>query len=358
METERVLTETISLATYRYPQQPQQIAFFTELQARLKALPGVISLALSDTLPPAGQMRSTILAAVEPEGRPALAEGSGGPVDWRAVTPGYFSALRIPIVRGRAFQEQDIVAADNPIILSDSLAREVFPNEDPIGKQLRLFRMQTPRRTVVGVAADVRNNGLVARAEPEFYLPWKNDPVESLSTGQVILRTRMNPAAVAAWMRAETNALDPTLPVKIEMMSERVGKLAQRPRFDAILLSLFAGLGVLLAAIGIYGVVGFLVLQRTREIGVRMALGASPRGVLKMVLWSVARWTIGGAALGLLGAWFCARLLQSLLFEVREHDPLLFGLALLVLLAVAFLAAWIPARRAMRIDPMVALRYE
>ncbi len=358
METERVLTETISLAAYRYPQQPQQIAFFTELQARLKALPGVIALALSDSLPPAGQMRSTILAAVEPEGRPALAEGTGGPVDWRAVTPGYFSALRIPIVRGRSFQEQDIAAAENPIILSDSLARELFPNEDPIGKQLRLFRMQTPRRTVVGVAADVRNNGLVASAEPEFYLPWKNDPVESLSTGQVMLRTRMNPAAVAAWMRAETNALDPTLPVKIEMMSERVGKLAQRPRFEAILLSLFAAFGVLLAAIGIYGVVGFLVMQRTREIGVRMALGATPRGILNMVLSSVARWTIGGAVLGILGAWFCTRLLESLLFEVKTHDPVLLCASVLLLLAAALLAAWIPARRAMRVDPMVALRYE
>ncbi len=358
METENILTETISLAAYRYPQQPQQIAFFGELQSRLQTLPGTVSLAISDTLPPAGEMRSTILAAVEPEGHPPIPEGTGGTVTWRAVTPAYFSTLGIPILRGRAFQEHDAGTAENPIILSETLARQLFPNEEPVGKQLRLFKMQTPWRTVIGVAADVRNNGLVASSDPEFYLPWKNDPVESLSTGQIILRTQMNPNAVAAWMRAETASLDPTIPVKIEALSERVGKLAERPRFNAVLLSLFAAMGVVLAAVGIYGVVGFLVAQRTREIGVRMALGASGRGILQMVLWNVARWTSAGAALGILGAWFCVRLLQSLLFEVNAHDPLLLVAALLTLLVVALVAAWIPARRAARIDPLVALREE
>jgi putative ABC transport system permease protein len=358
MDTENVLTETISLAAYRYPQTPQQIAFFAELQRRLQSLPGTISLALSDTLPPAGTMRSTILAAVEPEGHPPIPEGTGGAVAWRAVTPDYFSALGITILGGRSFQEHDAATSENPIILSETLARELFPSEDPVGKQLRLFRMQRPWRTVIGVAADVRNNGLVASSDPEFYLPWKNDPVESLSTGQIILRTRMNPSAVAAWMRAETASLDPTIPVKIEAMSERVGKLAERPRFNAVLLSLFAAMGVVLAAIGIYGVVGFLVAQRTHEIGVRMALGATSRGILKMVLWNVACWTSAGAAVGMLAAWFCARLLRSLLFEVSGHDPLLLVAALLTLLVVALIAAWIPARRAARIDPLVALRNE
>ncbi len=358
METENVLTETVSLAAYRYPGLPQQIAFFSQLQARLKVLPGVTALAVSDTLPPAGQMRSTILAAVEPDAHAPMAEGTGGSVAWRAVTPDYFSALGIPILRGRRFQERDTSPSENPIILSETLARVLFPNEDPVGKQLRLFRQQTPWRVVVGVAADVRNNGLVENSDPEFYLPWKNDPVEALSTGQVILRTRMDPEVMGGWMRSETNALDPTLPVKMQAMSERVGKLAERPRFNAMLLTLFAFMGVALAAMGIYGVVAFLVAQQTREIGVRMALGASPQTVLKMVLWSVTRWVIGGAALGLLGAWFCTRLLQSLLFEVRVHDPLLLLLALIVLLAVTLFAAWIPARRAMRVDPMVALRYE
>jgi putative ABC transport system permease protein len=358
IETQKVLTETIALADYRYPNPPQQIAFFTELEARLKHLPGVTAVALSDSLPPAGQMRSTIFATIEVAGRPLLAEGTGGMVGWRAVTPEYFSALSIPIVQGRGFREEDRLPSENSIVLSETLARALLPNENPIGKRLRLFRMEGPWRTVVGIAADVKNNGLAAGADPEFYLPWKNDPVISFRGGNVIVQTRMNPKAVSAWMRGETAGLDSMLPVKIETMSQRIGKLADGPRFNAVLLSLFAGMGVLLAAIGIYGVVGFLVAQQTREIGVRMALGASPQGILKMVLSNVARWTISGAALGLLGAWFCARLLESLLFEVRAHDPFLLGSALCVLLAVAFLAAWIPARRAMRVDPMVALRYE
>jgi len=358
MQTENVLAESMSLGQYRYPKAEQQLAFFTELEARLKRLPGVTSVAVSDSLPPSAPIRSTIFAAIEVAGRPLFSEGTGGTVGWRAVSPDYFSALGISIIQGRAFQEQDRLPAENAIIVSERLARALFSNANPIGQQVRLFRMPAPWRKVVGVAADVKNNGLVQDPDPEFYLPWKNDPVESLSAAHLILRTRMNPKAVAGWMRSETSGLDSALPVTIEAMGQRVSKLADRPRFNAILLSAFAAMGVLLAAIGMYGVVGFLVAQQTREIGVRMALGASPQGILHLVLSSVARWTISGAALGLLGAWLCARLLESLLFQVRAHDPLLLGLAVLILVAVAFLAAWLPARRAMRVDPMVALRYE
>jgi predicted permease len=303
-------------------------------------------------------MRSTILAAVEVAGRPALAEGTGGPVGWRAVTPDYFSALAIPIVEGRAFREEDRLPTENPIILGETLARELFPGESAVGKQLRLFKDPGPWRTVVGVAANVKNDGLQTNGDPEFYLPWKNDPLINLRAGYVIVRTRMNPGSVASWMRSETAALDAILPVTIETLSQRVGKLTERPRFNAMLLCLFAGIAVLLAAVGIYGVIGFLVVERTREIGVRLALGATPQSILKMVLSSVARCTIGGAMLGLLGAWFCTRLLESLLFEARAHDPVVFGLAIFALVAVALFAAWIPARRAMRVDPMIALRYE
>ena len=279
-------------------------------------------------------------------------------VGWRAVTPDYFPALSIPIIRGRGFRQEDCLPTENTIILNETLARELFPDVNPIGQQLRLFRMQGPWRNVVGIAADVKNNGLAVNADPEFYLPWKNDPVESLSTAHVIVRTGANPRTMAAWMRTETVALDPTLPVTIETMSRRVGKLAQRPRFTAVLLSLFAGIGVLLAGIGIYGVVAFLVAQQTREIGIRIALGATPQKILKMVLSNMARWTVAGAMLGLLGAWLCSRLLESLLFEVKPHDPFLLSLALLFLIVAVIVAAWIPARRAMRVDPMVALRYE
>jgi putative ABC transport system permease protein len=357
METENVLTEEISLGSHNYGEAPQQFAFFTDLEARLKRLPGVTSVALSDSIPPSGQMRSTILAAVEVAGKPPLAEGTGGAVGWRAVTPNYFSALAIPIIKGRGFREEDRSPSENPIILSETLARQLFPGENAVGKQLRLFKMPAPWRTVVGVAANVKNDGLATNGDPEFYLPWKNDPLINLHAGYVIVHTRMNPMSVVSWMRSETGSLDATLPVTIETMSQRVGKLRERPRFNAMLLCLFAGIAVLLAAVGIYGLVGFLVVERTREIGVRLALGATPQSILKLVLSSVARCTIGGAMLGLLVAWFCTRLLESLLFEARVHDPVVFALAIFALVAVAFFAAWIPARRATRVDPMMALRY-
>lgn len=357
MNTGSILTAEIDLADYRDPQPTQQLEFFRELQSRLVRIPGVSALALSDTLPPSGGMQATFLSAIEVEGQPKFAEGTGGMIGYRYITPEYFSALGIPVARGRVFLDQDLRANENPVILSEALARRLFGDGNPIGKAFRYGR-QNLWRTIVGVVGDVKNDGLAAAGGPEFYLPWKAEPEGYYRRATFILRTPMNPKVVAKWVRSEAASIDPTVPVTIEAMSQRIEKLADRPRFNAILLSLFAGMGVLLAAIGIYGVVGFLVAQQTREIGVRMALGASPQNILKMVLSSVARWTIGGAILGILGAWFCTRLLESLLFEVKTHDPLLLGGAVVLLLAAAFLAAWIPARRAMHVDPMVALRYE
>jgi len=357
METENVVTGKISLADYRYPDAASQLAFFERLQAGLKRAPGFSSLALSDSLPPAGSMRSTIYARIEVAGQPQPAEGTGGMVGWREVTPNYFSALRIPILRGRGFREEDRSPNENPIILNEALAQSLFPNGEPLGKSMR-FGMTGPWRTVIGITENVKNNGLTETADPEFYIPWKNDPVGNFQTAHVIVRTAMNPKATAAWMRSETAAIDPALPIEVQTLSQRVGNLTQRPKFNALLLSLFAATGLLLAAIGIYGVVGYLVTQRTQEIGIRMALGANPRNVLSMILFHFLRWTSAGALLGLLGSWFVTRLLESLLFEVRAHDPWLLACAVGLLFVVAFFAAWIPARRAMRVDPIVALRYE
>lgn len=360
LETQHVVTVQISLAEHRYPDTPKQLAFFNEVETRLNRIPGVTQLALSDTLPPSGGMQATFFASVEVPGRARPSQGTGGMVGWRTVTPNYFPALGIQIVRGRGFTEADRAPTENPIILSEALAEKMFPQENPIGKSLRFsaFDRQGPWRTIVGVAADVKNNGLIAPADPEFYIPWKDDPETYVRRACVTFRTPLSPAAVAPWTRTEIAGLDPTVPIEFATMEARVGKLTERPRFDAILLALFAGIGVVLAALGIYGVVSFFVSQRTQEIGVRMALGATARWILRMVLLNVAHWTVGGALLGLLGAWFCARLLQSLLFEVHAHDPVLFVMALLILLTVAFFAAWVPARRAARVDPMVALRYE
>jgi predicted permease len=358
MDAKSVITAGIDLAEYRYPDSAKQLAFFAQVEARLKQMPGVTALALSDTLPPSGGMQATFLSAIEIPGHAKFSAGTGGMISYRYITPAYFPALGVPILRGRGFREEDRSPTERPVILSEALAKKLFPNGDePLGKSFR-FGSQNDWRTIVGIAGDVKNNGLAAPADPEFYIPWKNEPAGYFRSGYLIVQSAINSEAIAKWIRSETAAIDPTVPVTIESMKTRVGKLAERPRFTAILLSLFAGMGVLLAGIGIYGVVGFLVAQQTREIGIRIALGATPGSVLRMVLSNLVRWTVAGSALGLIGAWLCSRLLESLLFEVRAHDPFLLFSALLVLLAVAFFAAWIPARRAMRVDPMIALRYE
>jgi len=323
-------------------------------------IPGVEFVALSNSLPPSGSMQATFFATIDVPGRPRPAEGTGGMVGFRMVTPNYFRALRIPMVRGRAFTDADRAPAENPVILSETLAAKLFPNENAIGKMLRFSSTaeKAPWRTIVGIAANVKNNGLTVDADPELYIPWKDDPAAYVLHSYVTFVTSLNSATVMPWARTEIASLDPTVPVEFGTMTARIGKLTERPRFDAVLLSLFAAIAVLLAALGLYGVVSFFVSQRTQEIGVRMALGATPRGISAMVLSNVARWTAAGAALGLLGAWFCTRLLQSLLFEVRAHDPLLLTMALLMLVAVALAAAWIPARRAAQVEPVVALRYE
>ena len=358
MEVKRTLDVQIALAEYRYPNATAQLEFFERIERALKGMPGIDELAVSDTLPPSGGMQATFLSSIEIPMHAKFSAGTGGMIGYRYVTPEYFAALGVAIHAGRGFREADLSTAEHPVILSEALARKLFANgEDAIGKMFR-FGSQPTWRTIVGIAGDVKNNGLAQGADPEFYLPWKQDTDGYFRSAHVILRSSLSPETLGGWIRAEVARVDAAVPVTIETMNARVSKLADRPRFNAVLLSLFAAIGVLLAAIGIYGVVGFLVAQQTREIGVRMALGAHPRKIFLLVLGRVARWTMAGAAFGLAGAWLCTRLLQSLVFEVQVHDPYLLGLALICLCTAAFVAAWIPARRAMRVDPLIALRYE
>jgi predicted permease len=360
MRTGNVVTATVTLGQKSFDDPARQLAFFEELETRLARIPGVTQLALSDATPLSGTARSTIYSVIDVAGRPRAAEGTGGMVTWRAVTPGYFAALGIPILRGRGFQEQDRDPQQNVVILSDSLARRMFPGEDPLGKQIQPGR-SGPWKTIVGVAGNVKNGALAAPDDPEFYVVRHHAPDAPEQFGRTataILSGPMDPAALARWVRAEVAALDPTLPVNIETLGQRMGKLAQRPRFNAWLLGLFAGMGLLLSAIGLYGVVSFLVAQRTQEIGVRMALGATPGAVARLVLGHAARWTVAGAALGVVASLFAARWLEAMLFHVSAHDPWILAAAVAALCATAMLAAWVPSRRAARVDPMQALRQE
>jgi predicted permease len=273
---------------------------------------------------------------------------------WRRVTPDYFPALRIPILRGRGFQDEDRDPNRHVVIISDTLARRLFPGEDPLGKQIAHGRI--PNMAIVGVAGNVKNDGIVARDTPEFYEVWQHSPRDAGRGATAIVRTGTDPRQVAKWVHSELAALDPALPVKIGMLDQQVSKLAARPRFDAVLLVIFAALGAALAAIGLFGLMSFMVAQRTQEIGVRMALGAPPAGIVRMVLRHAAGWTAGGVVAGTVGALLVTRLLESMLFGVSSKDPWTLAVAVTLLFGAALAAAWIPARHAARVDPVEALR--
>ncbi len=364
VNSEHVITADFTLGRQRYGDVNRQFQFFEELEARMHAIPGVAAAAISDSLPPSGGIRGRPLAAIHAQGRPPLADGTGGMVAWRFVTPDYFAALGIPIVRGRPFTEDDRRAGDDRVILSESLARKLFPSEDAVGKHLTMEF----QHTIVGVARDVKNSGAAEPAEPEYYVLRKHSiegtfrrnqsPVDGWRSARLILRTTVNPRVVSDSISQQFHSLDPALPVTISTMQQRVSKLAQRPRFNALLLALFAATGAILAAIGLYGVMAFLVGQRTQEIGVRMALGATPANIVRLVLSRAALWTASGALLGLVGILFATPALRSLLFDVTNHDAVSLIAALVGLSLIALFAAWLPTRRASQVDPMSALRRE
>jgi putative ABC transport system permease protein len=360
IETEHVITAEFVLGKQAYSKPEQQLAFFEQLEPRLRQLGYLGPIALSDSLPPSGPSRSRPLAAIHVDGRPPLAEGSGGMVTWRFVTPGYFPALGIPILHGRGFVEQDRASNENFVILSQSLATKLFAHDDALGKRIRT---ESPA-TVIGIARDVN---IGDHTEPEYYVLRKHIldatfnnqmPPNGWRRASIAIRTPLNPKETMGWIRREVASIDPVLPVTIATMQERVSGLTQRPRFIATLLSLFAGMGILLAAIGIYGVMAFLVGQRTQEIGVRMALGATPAVIGKLILARAALWTLAGATIGLAGSLLATRTLGTLLFNVPPNDPATLAAATTLLLLISFGAAWIPSRKAASVDPMVALRHD
>jgi predicted permease len=361
LHTDGVVTASFVLGP-RYATPAARTAFYEQLEARIVRLPGLESAALSDSLPPGGIPRSQPIFAPVVEGKQPFDSGTPGIVVWRAVTPGYFRTLSIPILRGRAFTEDDRRPSERSIILSESYARRLFGEENPLGRRMSRFpgdaRNPALWYTIVGVAADVRNSGLTDRNDPEYYLARRHAPTQYEDLPMASSIVARGSASIAAMLRREIVALDPALPVVAESFDHHVGELAARPRFEAWLLALFAGIGMLLACFGLYGLVSFLVAQREREFGIRMALGASEGGILKLVLGDVLRWTVGGLVCGLAGAAAAARALRSLLFHVSPEDPSVYAMACVVLATLAMAAAFLPSRRAARVDPASTLRQD
>ena len=367
MRDDNTMTVSVTLGQHNYATGESKMRFFQQLATRLRFGPGVSMVSVSDSLPPADGHGGMRYREILVSGRPPSSEGAGAVVRDRWVSPEYFLALDIPIVRGEGFRDEDLSSSDHFVVLSEQLAGLLFSGEDPIGKRLNFDHVSfpgSPWYTVVGVAANVKNGGLTGEQVPEYYR-LRRDMADDWAvngtwgqTAMVVVRSSLPAAEMSRWIRGQVTELDPTLPVDIATLRDRVSKLADQPRFQTTLVGFFAAIGLVLAVIGLYGVMSFLVAQRTQEIGVRMALGADKGDVLRLVMGKSLRLIVCGVAVGLVAALAVSRVLTSLLFGVGPRDPLAYGLVAGVLVLVAVLATLVPARAASRVDPVVALRCE
>ena len=359
LQTHGVVTASISLNRYRYTTPQKQMQFFLQVEVALRRLPGTSAVGMSDTVPPGGYHRDHIYGIINVAGRAPMTGGTGGMVAWRYVTPDYFKALGIPIVRGQTFTEAQRNSIEHVLIVSSLLASRLFPGQDPVGKHIKPTP-NTPWFTIQGVAGNVKNAGLNGEDDPEYYILRRNvvEDWQQAPTVVVEMRTTVPPKSLAGWVRPQIEAIDPMVPVEVETLDTWVGTLADRPRFETALLSFFAATGLLMAVVGLYGVVAFMAQQRTQEIGIRMALGATRADVLRLILGQGLRLVLIGGAIGLGAALAMARVMQAVLFKVTPRDPASFTAVALLLVVVALLAILFPARSAMNTDPVSALRWE
>ena len=368
VQTHGVLTARIALPGFRYDTGQKKMDFYLRAEAALKRVPGIRAVSFSDSVPPGGWHDDERFAGLAAEGRPHAPEGTGGSVICRGVTPDYFEALNIPIVRGRGFTEGNRTGSEYRMVLSRLMAARMFPGEDPVGKRIQRVR-DGMWFTVAGVAENVKNGGLTEQDEPEIYFLRRNAPqdwggrapvgeVMSGAAPLMIISSILPPKSVAPWVRSQIAGIDPTVPVETETLNQTVSKLADRPRFETALLGFFAFCGLLMAVIGLYGVIAFVASQRTQEIGVRMALGATRLDILRLIAAEGVRLIVLGGVLGLCAALSTAQLIRSLLYNVGPHEPATYMASVLLLVLVALAATLIPARAAMKVEPVVALRYE
>jgi putative ABC transport system permease protein len=355
-EPDGVLTAQLSLPGAVYPTDTTVAAFHGRLLAELRALPGVDAAGVISHLPLGG---ASISGALEIEGK---GEDSGYAA-YRVASDGYFEAMGIPIVRGRGFTDRDVVGTPTVALLNETAARTMFPDADAIGRRIRDLSNESwyygreEWLTIVGVVGDVRHGALLSEPAPEVYVSARQRGMRARDA-TLILRTDALTTALVGSVRDRLRTIAPEVPVAIRTMNDRVaGSVADR-RFTMLVLGAFAVVALLLAGVGIYGVVSYGVERRRREMGVRLALGAAPAGVRALVIGHAMRIVVAGLVLGALGAVALTRLLAGMLFGVSPLDPLTFAAVSALLGAVALFASWVPARRTTKIDPMITLRTE
>jgi putative ABC transport system permease protein len=354
---ERVLAVRVALSTTRFADDDSRAAYFREAVARIEGLAGVEAAGVTRLLPlgPNDSFNTFNIA-----GRPPFAPGDRRGARSYAVSPGYFRALSVPVLRGRAFAASDVRNSEPVILINEALARRYFAGEEPLGQHILIDDANDhplPPRQIVGVVGNVHFEGLNAEERMEYYVPFDQAPETS---AEVIVRAKgEDAAAVAPAVRSALKGVDPNILVwETRTMDELVGRSVAPQRFNVVLLGLFAALAVLLAAVGIYGVLSYTVTQRTHEIGIRMALGARGRDVVRMVVRHGMLLALVGLAVGLAGALALTRLMAGLLYRVSATDPLVFAAVSLLLLLVSLVSCVVPARRATKVDPMTALRHE
>ncbi len=350
---DHLLTMRINLPRNRYEDNPRAWGFYKRLVEEAGALPGIQAVAVTSGVPMGGGNTAT---QVQIEGKPAAADGSSSSADWRIVSPGYFRTMGIPL-RGREFDERDSEDSQPVTIISEEMARRYWPDEDPIGKPVMLLSLGRKTYTIVGVAGDVRSLGLDSDPAPMVYA--STAVAATWNPMNLVIRTGGEPASQVSAVRSTLGSIDPNIPIyDIRTVDELLSNSLGSRRFTMFLLGTFAAVALLLACVGLFGVMAYLVSQRTHEIGVRLALGARPGDVFRLIIGRGMALASAGSALGLAGAWAIGRFLESMLYQIKPTDPITLASAPLVLLAVALLACYVPARRAMKVDPMAALRYE
>jgi putative ABC transport system permease protein len=359
-DPKNALTVAISLPERKYPEKNRQAAFYKQLRERVSALPGVQATAVASGVPFSNYHWGNWDRGFRVEGRTGNSSGNEGGAAYYSVSPNYFKAMGIPLLRGRLFTEFDTESAPRVAIINSAMATRFFPGEDPIGKRIQLIdRVKNGSqvyREIVGIVADVKSYALDQQAHAQTYEPYTQEPFPSMT---LVVRAAGDPIGLGESIRREVSQLDKEQPVfGIQTLERLISTSTQQQRFSMMLLGVFAAAAIALASIGLYGVMSYAVAQRKHEVGIRMALGAQRRDVLGLILFQGLRLTLGGIAIGLIAAWAATRLLINLLYGVSATDPLTFMGVSLLLISVALLACYLPARRATKVDPIVALRSE